>query len=143
MIYIGIDCGVNTGMALWDSNKKCFIELKTVTFWDCVNMLLEYQDRYADSMKLVIEDVEANRPVFSRDVNKFEMLKIAQNVGMNKRDCQLIKQFCEIYKIEYILSRPNKKSKTKMKAEDFERLTGWKGDSSSHSRDSAMLCWGR
>ena len=37
---------------------------------------------------------------------------------------------------------PPKNNKTKMTAEAFERMTGWKGRTNEHGRDAAMLVYG-
>lgn len=36
-----------------------------------------------------------------------------------------------------------KNNRTKLTAEQFNRLTGWTARTNEHSRDAAMLIWGR
>jgi hypothetical protein len=68
--------------------------------------------------------------------------EVLQGVGSVKRDCLRWQEFCEHHNIEFNMVHP-KNNKTKLKAAEFKKITGWSGKSNEHGRDSAMLVWGR
>lgn len=148
IIFIGIDPGTHTGIAFYNSWNKT-LTLKTCSFWEAINEIetLLYAD-LSDDIKIIayIEDNTQNRPVFKKRLdgkNLAMSLKIAQNVGSNKRDCQLWFGFFERMEIEYHKIRPTKRSLTKISKIYFEKITGYKSRSSEHSRDAGMLVFGR
>lgn len=145
--YIGIDSGVHTGFAVWNSYGKKFYEIKTLSFWSCIERLYKYIELSRNNtieLQAYIEDVTQNKPVFNKGKwSENQYRKIAQNVGQNKRDCQLIAEYLERHKIVVHKIKPDKKSMTKLKADEFLRLTGYDLRTSSHARDAAMLVFGR
>lgn len=50
MIYIGIDTGVHTGFAVWDSSERCFLMLKTLKIHVAMELVGEYV-KYASEKK--------------------------------------------------------------------------------------------
>lgn len=143
---IGIDPGVNTGLAIYNPENKKF-ELHTKSFWLAFHIIKELYEHNTDyELVIYIEDSTQNRPVFEERItgkNIGTALKIAQYVGSNKRDCQLWFEFCEYANIEYYRIRPSGKSGTKIPKKNFEKITGYTGRSSQHSRDAAMMVVGR
>jgi len=146
MICIGID--PDKGWAVWNTESRKFVEIQTVNFWEIINKLQIWGTGFR-KVKVYCEDPSQNRPVWIKipdikDPVKRELAekKAAQNVGENKAKAKLIVEYCEKAGIEVIKQKPSKKSKTKMKAPEFEFLTGWKGRTSEHGRDAAMLVWG-
>lgn len=143
-IYIGVDPGVKTGFAILNGLE---LTLHTLSFWDAIKMIESktndlYFFRFLYDLIVVIEDVTQNKPTFNRNLNYRSNSKVSQNVGQNKRDCQLIIEWCEMNGIEVIKKRPTKNSMTKLNAEVFNKITGYNGKSSQHSRDAAMLIFG-
>ena len=155
--YIGIDAGNYTGFAVWNSRVKKFRELDTYNFWQAIQRLTEYGNlinKGEAKVTVVIEDVTQNSPVFFAkktysDVVGTHEQKLgavcmqAQRVGSVKEKTTLIIEFCEMWKIPIIKQRPTKGSLTKMKADKFKDMTGFEGRTSEHSRDSALLVFGR
>jgi len=144
MIYIGLDPGVNTGMAIWDPHKKIITYAKTLSFWDVIQKLMILKDEEPE-LHVVIENPAGNKPVFrtkfaGQTGNDRVMDKITQNIGSNKRDGQLLAEFCANANIPLTLVTPSKKKYTK---ETFEKLTRYTTLTSQHSRDAAMLVWGK
>lgn len=142
IIDIGIDPGVKTGFAVREIRLKTWVILLTLTFWETIDTLTALQEEY-QIRKVVIEDPNQNKPVFSKKgVSIDEVLKrekIAQNVGMNKRDAQLLITYCEKQGLPIIASSPTKKSLTKLSHEQFQRITGISKRCSGHVRDAVML----
>lgn len=145
-IFIGIDCGVNTGFAVWNSNKKVFLELETYTFWESIERIQYYtSERNCNRIVLnsIVEDVTQNKPTFNRGQKGKIQDTISQRVGSNKRDCQLMCEFLEINLIPLIKVKPTKQSLTKLDSQQFFNLTKYPHRTSSHSRDAACLVFGR
>jgi len=144
---IAIDPGRENGICIWNP-LEMDIKMKTCDFWDTIRELtniLKFCRSFSHKMIVVIEDVTQNKPVFQilwppKDV-KIDRVsyvgKIAQNVGMNKRTCELIIQFCKNYSIEVKRIVPGKKNQ-KIRGRDFHRLTGIER-SNEHTRDAVML----
>ena len=42
MIYIGIDTGVHTGIAVWDSEQKEFVMVDTMKIHEAMNLVYDY-----------------------------------------------------------------------------------------------------
>jgi hypothetical protein len=144
MINIGLDPGVNTGVAVYDSHHKAFILIKTLSFWEAISLLMQYKDEHPD-LHVVLEDPSANKPVFRKkfatQTNNDRMMdKISQNIGSNKRDAQLLSEFLINAEIPFTLVTP---TKGKYNKETFEKLTRYNKITSQHGRDAAMLVWGR
>lgn len=142
-IYIGIDPGVNTGVAVWIPDAKRFTLLATKQFWDAIEIIRESNSRPGVVLSVVIEDPSKNKPTFLRNTTDRGMNRISRNVGANCRDARLIVEYCNRNGINVEAVRPSKKTMTKLDADTFCKLTGWTGTCSQHSRDAAMLVWGR
>ena len=87
MIYIGIDPGTHTGVAIWDNKQQEFIELATIPIHQA---LLKVKNYYNDNKGLsnicvVFEDAR-QRTWFGRDKNTYAKL---QGAGSIKRDCSI------------------------------------------------------
>jgi hypothetical protein len=154
-LYIGIDVGVNTGFAVYNPCNKSFLELSTYNFWDTIEKLDYYIQQVAYQLEnkceliVILEDVTGNRPTFDHDITgntdraRKAREKISQNVGQNKRDYILIREYLLRKKIAVNSVTPNINSFTKLTAESFNNITKYKGKTTSHSRDAGMLCYGR
>ena len=142
MIYIGIDPGRKTGIAVWSANEKKFLSLMTTDFWGCIKLISNYLLSEFE-LTVVLENPNLNRPVFFPKAEKFSQLtklKKAQDVGRNKEDAFLIQKYCESREIRCIEVRP---TMSKWTHETFINLT--KADlkrSNEHVRDAARLIWG-
>lgn len=66
--------------------------------------------------------------------------KIGKNVGMNHAAGMLLEQSIKHEGINVILVRP---TKSKLSAEQFLKLTGYKGRTNQEARDAAMMIFGR
>lgn len=145
-IWIGIDPGENTGVAVWNSTDKVFEQLRTLSFWESIFFLIDYKrlkDNNDIALNIVIEDVTQNKPTFERGANAKANTRISQNVGMNKNDCKRMIEFCEMQDLSILRIRPNKNSNTKLNQQSFENLTKCIIKGSQHSRDAGMLIFGR
>lgn len=144
MFCIGIDPGVNTGVAVWTKTARMFTRFETLTVDECITYIRKYFR--TDEVVLRIENPNLNSPTFNKsglpeDPKKREAAinRISQNVGMNKRDAErLITTFREDgYYVEEI-----KPVSRKWTAEEFRRFTGVQKRVSQHVRDAARMCIG-
>ena len=65
---------------------------------------------------------------------------MAQNVGMNKKEADLLIKYCKKENIPYKAVKP---TKSKVDAKYFKTLTKFQGSTNQHQRDAAMLVYGR
>jgi len=130
MIYIGIDPGVHTGIAVWDSdNKQLYIQTLPIL------QAMAHVQAFTNPV-VYVEDARQRK--WFGDSGK----ERAQGAGSIKRDCQIWQEFLtENGIIHYFLAPKN--NKTKLTAEQFKRITGYKGTSNQHNRDAAMIVWGK
>lgn len=133
-IAIGIDCGVNTGFAIWDRNKKRFDEISTMKIHQAI-MRIKSMAENGYSMTVFVED--ARKATFGRSSDLYK----AQGAGSVKRDAGIWEDFLTEHNIPFEMKRPAK-SKTKIKADVFKKTTGWDGRTSNHARDAAMIVFG-
>ncbi len=139
--YIGIDPGVKTGYALWRDDT---LHVSTTTFWAMAGTLEQFANIHEpETVTVVIEDPNLNRPVWFNGKganNHATALKVAQSVGSNKRDAQLLIELAESLGFDVCRIRPTKQ---KWNRQTFERITGYTSRTSEHGRDAARLIVGR
>lgn len=136
MTHIGIDTGVNTGFAVWDSSRKKFIDLETLTIHQAMEKVLMWKDIVGkDNLVVSFEDAR-QRKWFTGGKEK------QQGAGSIKRDSSIWEDFLKDKGITFRMVAP-KDNMTKMDAAPFKAVTGWQGRTSYHARDAAMLVFGR
>ncbi len=100
-------------------------------------------ERFTAGVVVVLEDVEANKPVFNRgNQSKRVRERIAQNVGNVKAtarhiDRMLTKRGVTVTKVAPL--RGAVKRQAKKNSVYFNKLTGWSGRSNEDTRDAALL----
>jgi len=133
--YIGIDCGVNTGYAVYDCEKRKFTCLDIVMIHQAMNAVLSLK-KQSDHVDFVVVIEDARQIRFGTDPKK------AQGAGSVKRDCKIWEDFCIDYDIPFMLVKPDSK-KTKVPIERFVKITGCTLSKSkeTHDKDAALLVW--
>lgn len=139
MIYIGIDTGVHTGIAVWDSERKEFVLVDTMKIHKALNIVSSYA--YKDIPLCVRFEDARQRKWIPFAKNMTGELGRAQGAGYVKAHCQIWEDFLTDYRIPFEAIAP-RRNVTKLSAEQFERITGYKGRTSEHARDAAMLVYG-
>jgi hypothetical protein len=138
-ILIGIDPGINTGVAIWNRAERIIISAYTYSFWETITFLQENINRWR--FTVIIEDVTQNKPTFARKgASPFEMQRISQNVGSNKRDCQLLMEWLALKSIETICVKPTTE---KWNHEYCVKISRYEKRISQHARDAIRLIAGR
>lgn len=129
---IGIDPGTKTGVAMWDRQEGKFLAIATMNIIEATTYVVNWQSK----MRNVLVVIEDARTRSGTDAAKM-------GAGSIRRDCAIWQEFSEFYGVD-ILWRATPRGKirtTKLSAEVFEALTGWKERTSNHARDAAMLVW--
>lgn len=132
--YIGIDPGTHTGLAVYRAGKLLRVSSMTIT--QALREVERLQRETDNDLRLYFEDAR-RRSWFGRAGRE----KL-QGAGSVKRDCAIWQTFCEELGIAYVGVAP-KNNTTKLTAAQFKVLTGWEGKTNEHSRDAAMLIYGR
>ena len=139
MIYIGIDTGVHTGIAVWNSERKEFVMVDTMKIHEAMNLVYTYADSDRP-LQVRFEDAR-QRKWIPMSKNMTAELGRAQGAGYVKAHCQIWEDFLTDYRIPFEAIAP-RRNVTKLSAEQFGRITGYKGRTSEHARDAAMLVYG-
>lgn len=137
MMLIGIDTGVHTGFAVWDSTNKRLTEVSTMTITQAIErakMIVDVLGR--KSVRLYVEDAR-KRKWFGTSGR--ERLKGAGSVC---RDSKIWADWSKEQGIECVLVAP-KYNRTKLSAAQFRIWTQWTGRTTEHARDAACLVFGR
>jgi hypothetical protein len=134
---IGIDTGVNTGLAVWSKSEKRFVTIETLAIHAAINFIngfVSLDDKKSKTL-IRVEDARQRKWFGERSTEKL------QGAGSVKRDCKIWEDFLKDLKADFEMVAP-KKGMTKMDAARFKQMTGYTGLTSSHARDAAMLVYG-
>lgn len=137
MICVGIDTGKHTGFAVWDTEKRQLDFVDTIPIHEA--LLRIWSQRHAN-VEVYFEDAR-QRKWYGTRTAKEDRNKL-QGAGSVKRDSTIWEDALKDWGIPFHAVAP-KHNTTKMTPEYFRTVTGWKGRTSEHSRDAAMLVFGR
>lgn len=132
-VCIGIDSGVQTGLAIWNKTKQRFDILQTTTITRAMEIVRQYV-LAGHTVTVYVEDAR-QRKWFGDNAEAKR-----QGAGSVKRDASTWQSFLAENKIPYEMKHPAK-GMTKLTKEVFIKMTGYTGLSSVHSRDAAMLVY--
>lgn len=138
-LYIGIDAGTHTGVAVWNSREQRLELIDTMTITQAMDYVRGERMRgfaYGFEVVVCMEDARLRNWFGQSGREKL------QGAGSVKRDCAIWETFCKEIGIECV-KIPPKHNTTKLKDGQFKLLTGWHGRTSEHGRDAAMLVFGR
>ena len=138
MMWIGIDTGTHTGFAVWDDKTRRFISLETLMIHTAMEKVQQIYLQNGGDAFVIFEDAR-QRTWFGKDKNTSAKL---QGAGSIKRDCSIWEDFLTDYEIPF-RAVPPQKGCTKWDDKYFKMVTGWKGKTSNHSRDAAILVFGK
>lgn len=136
MIFIGIDTGVKTGLAVWSSRSKRFVEISTCKIHEAMRTVRQYQTAaeagFYSGLLVRVEDARLRKWYGNRSEAK------RQGAGSVKRDAKIWEDYLTDIGVSFELCEPQK-GLTKVDAQQFKLLTKWTERTSSHSRDAALL----
>jgi hypothetical protein len=138
-IAIGIDPGVNTGLAVWDCITEGFIEVGSYMIHEALIIVADYAAKYP-SAHVYVEDARLRRWFGNSGAEKWK------GAGSIMRDSTIWDNYLEsLSKKTNLTFRmiPPKQNKTKLSAASFGRMTGWNTKTNEHARDAAMLVFHR
>lgn len=136
MLKVGIDPGVNTGLAVWNSEKRQFQTVVTVDIDDALIFVANIDLPF----ELYVENPNTFIPFRNQDARAIAARK--QGAGSIKRDYSIWQRFAEKRQIRFHSVNLHKSLK-KLDSKQFANLTGYKGKTSVHARDAAMLVFNR
>ena len=134
-VYIGIDPGTNTGVAAWNPFFDD-LTLQTMKVHKAMEYVSEIAKEIPNRKCLVRFEDARQRKWFGEAV-----LEQLQGAGSIKRDCAIWEDFLKDLGVDFEMVAP-KNTVTKISKEYFKQLTGYKGVTSEHGRDAAMLVYG-
>lgn len=145
MIYIGIDTGLNTGVAVWDNRQRTFLLVKTMKIHQAMEIVQSYIDlqKSGAGSKVVVRVEDPRlRTWFGTEKQSREVeRKRLQGVGSVKRDAHIWDDYLKDQGVEYEMVAP-KHNVTKITSETFRNITGWAKPTNEHNRDAGMLVFG-
>ena len=142
MIYIGIDTGVHTGYAVYDSRIQQLTAVGTDKIHNVMQLVSGLNDvskEKGDNIRVRVEDAR-KRTWYGFHTAKQDRARL-QGAGSVKRDAQIWEDFLTDLCVDFEMVAP-KNNATKLTAESFRQLTGWAGKTNEHGRDAAMLVYG-
>jgi hypothetical protein len=143
--YIGIDPGVVTGFALWDSKEKKFLTVCSYSILAAMFAVKMCFGAWSDDIVVRVEDARLRKWVPWQKDEKAERGR-REGAGSVKRDAQIWEEFLKSrkcnFQFAYEMVAP-KNNRTKYKADQFKKVTGWTGKTNEHGRDAAMLVFGK
>ncbi|MEG0499519.1 MAG: hypothetical protein RR550_00175 [Rikenellaceae bacterium] len=131
-LYIGIDTGTNTGLAQWDCTIKQLTVVRTLKIHEALSLVKDLHTLHGDSLFVRFEDARLRKWFAKAGREKL------QGAGSIKRDCVIWQEFLTDNRIYFEAVAP-RDNMTKLPSDVFKKMTGWKGKTSEHSRDAAML----
>ena len=136
MMMIGIDPGVNTGIAVWDKDVRK-LQLCAAMPIHAAMDLVKAEHLAQRLHSVVFEDARLRTGYFGPSSRAK-----AQGAGSVKRDCTIWADYLGALGIPYRTISPRQKG-AKVDAERFKAMTGWQAQTNEHGRDAAMLVIGR
>ena len=133
-VIIGIDPGVNTGLAVWDVQLRVFMGLYTLQIFEAMERVRQLHG--AGMVREVrFEDCRLRKWKGARG------REALRGVGSVERDCSIWSEYLAHIRVPFKAIEP-KTIRTKLSKSDFERLTGYSARTSEHARDAAMQVFG-
>lgn len=132
-VVIGIDPGVNTGVAVADGGK--LVSVGCMAAVKVEEMVLQTMIDNGGKLFVRFEDARMRQWFGSKG------REALQGAGSIKRDCSRWQEFLEHHNIPHARIAP-KANRTKLTADQFKAITKWQGRTNEHSRDAAMLVVG-
>lgn len=142
MIYIGIDTGTNTGIAVWDNRKRSLLQVETMKIHKAMEVVKSYKEIASENnTKLVVRVEDPRQRTWYEQMSREKERAKLQGVGSVKRDASIWDDFLKDLGVEYEMVAP-KRNVTKLTSERFKAITGWIKSTNEHNRDAAMLVFG-
>lgn len=138
--YIGIDAGVNTGYALWDSLEQRFMMIESMKIHTAILNIYQLEIEYLQQTMIRIEDARLRKWI-PRERDARQVMGRAKGAGSVMRDASVWEDYLTDIGANFQMVAP-KFNKTKTTADYFKKLTKWEHKTNEHERDAALLVFG-
>lgn len=135
-IIIGIDCGTETGVAIWSRERRQLLQISTLRIHKAMEEVRLWNARHGQGNVFIRVEDARQRSWFGKTG-----IEVWKGAGSICRDSRIWEDFLTDEGIPFELVAP-KNNRTKLSQQSFTRLTGWSRSTNEHSRDAAMLCYG-
>ena len=141
-LWVGIDPGERTGLAIWDGAAQCFRRIVARPFWGAVEALDALGAIAPCPVAGVVIEDSRGLPLYQRHrgLPRAARDRAARSVGRIDVQTDLLVQRCEALGLPVVLAEP---SRRKLDHAKFARLTGHEGRTNQHARDAGLLVFGR
>lgn len=134
-LVIGIDCGVQTGFAVWNRELKILTYIVTIKIHEAMQKIGGYHSANPGNVFVRVEDARKRKWFDKKKIGPEQL----QGAGSIKRDSVIWEDYLTDLGVEFEMVAP-KDNATKLDAKRFKMATGWDyGVTSVHGRDAAML----
>ena len=138
-LFIGIDPGTKTGVAVWESASRSFREVATLPIHRAMERVLALSQ---EGPGVVVFEDARQRTWFPKERSQAEYRGHLMGAGAAKRDAQIWEDFLTDKGIPSEARKPQAGA-TKWNADYWAKVTGWTGRTSEHARDAALLVFQR
>jgi len=140
---IGIDPGVTTGLCIYYKPTMTICRLTSGTLLQMLLMLREsiWWERISNGRVFIRMEDARLRTWIPRQKTETAERGRREGAGYVKAHCAIWEDWFKLVGIPHELVPP-KNNKTKVTADYFKTLTGWKEKTNEHCRDAAMLVVG-
>lgn len=137
MYNIGIDPGKTTGVAVFCTDRRMLIVVRSMTFWDAYDFVQDYD--FGIVGEVVVEVPNSKHVWHEAAASTRAIQRQGANVGSAIREAELLAEGLERlgYKVKRVQPRG------KVDASKFTQWTGWALSTNQHARDAAMLVYRR
>jgi hypothetical protein len=135
MILVGIDPGVNTGVAVWNAAMAVFERVESMQIHQAMDLVRIRSQRHHGALVALVEDARL-RTWFGKSGPE-----VWQGAGSIKRDCGIWEDFLRDSGISFLLRKP-RPAGSKWPSPMFKAYTKWPGKTNEHSRDAGALVYG-
>jgi hypothetical protein len=140
---IGIDPGVHTGLALVDGQRLVLVASPAPTILEAMERVEAIVTHNGRQSTLVLwEDARLIGGMHGMRRGSAGDTARLRGVGSVHRDCSIWEEFLTRGLFEHHALSPSSKG-AKLSAPQFTHVTGWSQPTNEHSRDAAMLIWGK
>lgn len=141
MIWIGIDTGVHTGLAIWDGNGRRFLSIEQLKIHRAMGVVEALAKANPGAVRARVEDARQRKWIPNMGSFRNEIGR-AKGAGSVERDCSIWEDFLADINVPCEMVAP-RNNVTKLRQEAFANMTGWNQRTNEHERDAAMLVFGK
>src|SRR5574339_858525 len=134
-LYVGIDPGVNTGFAVWDSLKKKFKVITGCTILTAIKELTKLHLQFPGEIYVRFDD--ARKSKLPPHLQQHASAQAFQGIGSVKRDCSIWQELLENLGIQYEAVAQQQQKMKKLDNEKFCLITKHQSSTNQHGRDAA------